>query len=44
MSNGKNIKNIVLYPPTEPKLSAKLASHKKSIHKKESELEKEELR
>jgi len=44
ISNGQNTKNLVLYPPTEPNPSAKPTGRKKSLLRKESESENEELR
>ena len=44
ISNGQNTKNLVLYPPAEPNPSEKPVGHKKSIHKKQSESENEELK
>jgi len=44
ISNGKNTKNLVLYPPAEPNPSTKPVGHKKFVHKKESESKKEKLR
>jgi hypothetical protein len=44
ISNGHNIKNLVLYPPAEPNPSIKPAGSKKILSRKESETENEELR
>ena len=44
ISNGKNTKNLVLYPPAEPNLSAESIGRKKSLYRKESQSKNEELR
>jgi hypothetical protein len=44
ISNGHNIKNLVLYPPAEPNPSIKPAGNKKILSRKESETENDELR
>jgi hypothetical protein len=44
ISNGHNIKNLVLYPPVEPNPSIKPTGNNKILSSKESETENEELR
>jgi hypothetical protein len=44
ISNGHNIKNLVLYPPAKPNPSMKLAGSNKILSRKEPKIENEELR